>query len=31
MRYAPTTEINEVQVDAWKVSAEKLIDQMEAA
>ena len=31
MRYAPTTEINEAQVNAWKVSAEKLIDQMEAA
>ena len=30
MRYAPTTEINEVQVDAWKLSAEKPVDQMEA-
>ncbi len=30
MRYAPTTEISEKRVDAWKVSAEALLDRMEA-
>jgi hypothetical protein len=30
MRYAPTAEINPNHVDAWKASAEALIDRMEA-
>jgi hypothetical protein len=31
MRYAPTKDIDSRWVDAWKASAERLIDRMEAA